>query len=99
MGSRPRHSSRRKKAGRSVSANSKSSSTTPAVVRQRGRTSRKQSEPPDFDAMLGRLSDAMSMIATATNAIVHAQHISGGLNVQDVSDELVTLERGLRALR
>ena len=24
---------------------------------------------------------------------------SGGLNVQDVSDELVTLERGLRALR
>jgi hypothetical protein len=41
----------------------------------------------------------MSMIATATNAMVHAQHIPGGLNVQDVSDELVTLERGLRALR
>lgn len=49
--------------------------------------------------MLGRFSDAMSLIATATNAMVHAQHIFGGFKVQDVSDELVTLERGLRALR
>jgi hypothetical protein len=49
--------------------------------------------------MLSRFSDAMSVIATATNAMVHAQHIPGGINVQDVSDELVTLERGVRALR
>jgi hypothetical protein len=98
MGSRPLHSSRRMKAGSSVSAKSKSFKTKP-LARKGGRTSGKRPAPPDFDAMLGRFSDPMSLIATATNAMVHAQHIPGGLNVQDVSGELVTLERGLRALR
>ena len=68
--------------------------TTKSKTPKRVETSR-----PDFDAILSRLSDSLSIIATATNALTHAQEGSGTVAPHDVGDEITTLEHGLRALR
>ena len=63
-------------------------------------TGRKGAVPPDdLGAMLGRLSDSLSIIATATNALVHAQESTGTLTPEDVGEEVTTLEHGVSALR
>lgn len=88
MGSKPRHSSRRKKAGTSASINSKPS--TSKVV-HRGRA--------DFDAMLGRFSDALCILATASRALSDAQEGSEPNRIHDIGESIITLEHGLDALR
>jgi hypothetical protein len=87
MGSRARHSSGRKAASRRPRKS------------KRPTTRRKASERPDFDAMLGRFSGAMSIITTAANAMEEAQSIEGKVNANDVSNEIITLKLGLGVLR
>lgn len=82
--SRSRHSS-----GRKAGAFRKSSTTRANKTQAR----------PDVDAILGRLSDSLSIIATATNALVHAQQPTGTVTPADVGEEITTLEHGVRALR
>ena len=82
MGSKLRHSSRRK-AGGSASTKSKS-----FKVERRG--------PTDFDALLGRFSDAMSILATALN--LAQQNIPADPD-HDISEDIYTLECGMGALR
>ena len=89
MGSSARHSNGRKATRRHARKGKRS----PAQRKS------PQSSPPDFDAILGRFSDALSLIATATNALVRAQERSGTLAPQDAGEELFTLEHGVRALR
>jgi hypothetical protein len=86
MGSKPRHSSRRRNAGTSASTKSKPSK---AVRRS----------PPDFDALLGRFSDALSIIATATRALSNTQEDSEPSPDHDIGEDIATLEHGLSALR
>jgi hypothetical protein len=88
MGSKPRHSSRRKKAGTSVTRKSKPSSSN--VVRR---------SPPDFDELLGRFSDALSILATATRALSNTQEDSEPSPDHDIGEDIATLEHGLSALR
>ena len=88
MGSKPRHSSRRRKAGTSVSEQSKSSRSKDA-----------RRSPTDFDALLGRFSDALSMLATATRALSNSQAAAGPSPDHDIGEDIATLEHGLSALR
>jgi hypothetical protein len=85
MGSKPRHSSRRKKAGRSTPSTSDSSKA--------------RSSPTDFDALLGRFSDALSILATATRALGTTQGDVRPDPDHDISEDILTLEHGLSALR
>ena len=48
---------------------------------------------------MGRFSDALSLVATTSSALYHAQYGVSTFNPQDVSDGITTLEHGLRALR
>ncbi len=88
MGSKPRHSSRRKKAGASPSEKSKPSPSK--VVRR---------SPSDFDALLGRFSDALSILATAARALSNTQDDSEPSPDHDIGEDITTLEHGLSALR
>lgn len=89
MGSRARNSSGRKAASRHARMG-KCNSTRRKPVSQ---------PAPDFGAILGRLSDSLSIIATATNALTHAQEGSGTVTPHDVGEEITTLEHGVRVLR
>jgi len=88
MGSKHRHSSRPRKAG--LSASKKSKSSTSKVVRR---------SPSDFDALLGRFSDALSILATATRALSNTQEDSEPSSDHDIGEDITTLEHGLSALR
>lgn len=87
MGSARLRKSTGRKAGASVACKGKSPK------------SRLHRPPVDLDAILGRLSDAMSIIATASSALAHAQQGPGIVNAHDVGEEITTLEHGVRALR
>jgi hypothetical protein len=83
MGSKPRHSSRRNKAGRSPSS-------TPKTKRR---------NPTDFTALMGRFSDALSILATATRSLANTQEDSEPNPDHDIGEDITTLEHGLSALR
>jgi hypothetical protein len=88
MGSKLRHSSRSKKAGASASNKSK------------GATSKDgRGGPTDIDALLGRFSDALSVLATATRALSNTQEDSEPSPDHDIGEDITTLEHGLSALR
>lgn len=55
--------------------------------------------PTDFDALLGRFSDALSMLATATRALSKIQEQRHADPDHDVGEDITTLEYGLRSLR
>jgi hypothetical protein len=65
----------------------------------RHKTTRRKAPPPDVDAVLERLSDSLSIIATAASALVHAQEQVGTLTPHDSGEPLTTLEHGVQALR
>jgi hypothetical protein len=88
MGSKPRHSSRRRKAGRSVSTTSTSKS--PKATRR---------SPTDFAALMGRFSDALSILATATRSLANTQEDSQPNPDHDIGEDITTLEHGVSALR
>jgi hypothetical protein len=58
----------------------------------------RQPPKPDVDAILGQLSDALSIVATATRSLVADQN-SGRLADLDSNEAVHTLEDGLRGLR
>ena len=84
MGSKHRHSSRRRKAGTFASHSSESS------VRR---------SPTDFDALLGRFSNALCILATAARALSATQEDVQGDPENDIGEHILTLEHGLSALR
>ena len=88
MGSKPRHSSRRKKVGRSVS-------TTPTP--KPPKTPRRS--PTDFTMLMGRFSDALSILATATRSLANTQEDSQPNPDHDIGEDITTLEHGVSALR
>lgn len=88
MGSKPRHSSRRRESGRFVSIASRSKS--PRAMR-RG--------PTDFTALMGRFSDALSILATATRSLANTQEDSQPNPDHDIGEDITTLEHGVSALR
>jgi hypothetical protein len=88
MGSKHRHSSRSRKAGASASNKLKRSASKDG---RRG--------PTDFDALLGRFSDALSVLATATRALSNTQEDREPSPDHDIGEDITTLEHGLNALR
>jgi hypothetical protein len=54
---------------------------------------------PDIDEIMGRLSDAISVGATAANALLGAQEREGSSAGAEVGDEITTLLHGVRCVR
>jgi len=90
MGSKLRHSRRREKAGASDPRKVKTTGSKKRPSR-RSRT--------EFDALLGRFSEALSILATATRALGLAQEDLPPDSDHDIGEDVVTLERGVAALR
>ena len=88
MGSKLRNSSRRRKAGMSTSKRSKLLADWP-----------RNHPPTDFDALLARFSEALSLLATATRALTSSQEESQANPDHDIGEDITTLEHGLRSLR
>ena len=86
MGSKLRHSSRRSKASHSSS-------------RQISPASRPARLSSDFDALLERFSNALSIIATAARALNLAQAEVQPVPGHDIGEDILTLEHGIEALR
>ena len=54
---------------------------------------------PDIDEIMGRLSDAISVVVTAANALLGAQEREGSTAGAEVGDEITTLMHGVRCVR
>jgi hypothetical protein len=54
---------------------------------------------PDVGEIMGRLSDAISVVATAANALLGAQEREGSTAGAEVGDEITTLLHGVRCVR
>ena len=87
MGSVPRHSSRRPKAGRSTSPKTLPSTAKP----NRG--------PTDFDALLERFSNGLSIVATAARSLGLVQADVAPIPGHDIGEDILTLETGVASLR
>ena len=88
MGSRARNSTGRK-------------ATSAARKGKRSAVPRKPSESssPDFEAILGRLSDALAIIATATSAMEAGQALTAVTDAAEPADKIFCLGRGVGDLR
>jgi len=73
----------------------------PRARHARGRARASNAPPikPDIDEILGRLSDAISVVATAVNALLGAEEREGSTAGADVGDEITTLLHGVRCIR
>lgn len=75
----------------------------PRTSRRRGHSADRQRAPslsvPDFNALLGDISDAMAVLATATRALIAAEQCEGTTQGQDVGNEIVTLQHGAIRLK
>jgi len=54
---------------------------------------------PDIDEIMGRLSDAISVVATAANALLGVKEREGSTAGAEVGDEITTLLHGVRCVR
>jgi hypothetical protein len=71
-------------------------------ARHRRPDARASSTPPakpDVDEIMGRMSDAISVVATAANALLGAQEREGSTAGAEVGDEITTLLHGVRCIR
>ena len=68
-------------------------------ARPSGRASNAPPVKPDIDEIMGRLSDAISVVATAANALLGAQEREGSTSGAEVGDEITTLLHGVRCVR
>ena len=68
-------------------------------ARPSGRASNAPPVKPDIDEIMGRLSDAISVVATAANALLGSQEREGSTTGADVGDEITTLLHGVRCVR
>jgi hypothetical protein len=87
MGSKHRHSNRPSKAGAS------SSRSVGSTKAQQGAKS------TDFDALLERFSNALSVVATAARSLTLAQGELEAIPEHDIGEDIHTLEQGVAALR
>ena len=92
MGSAKRVDSNRTKLGRH-------STRRDAHARPRTRANNAPPVKPDIDEILGRLSDAISVVATAANALLGAEEREGSTAGADVGDEITTLLHGVRCIK
>jgi hypothetical protein len=92
MGSSRRRHSTGRKAGAFRARKGKCKTSRPSPVAP---------PKPDFHAILGRLSDSLSMIATAARSMAAIEEREGSLHEPDVNmgEELITLEHGVLAFR
>src|SRR5689334_967558 len=67
--------------------------------RPRARANNAPPSKPDIDEIMGRLSDAISVVATAANALLGAQEREGSTAGAEVGDEITTLLHGVRCIR
>jgi hypothetical protein len=63
------------------------------------RASNRPPTKPDIGEIMGRLSDAISVVATAANALLGAQEREGSTTGAEVGDEITTLTHGVRCVR
>jgi hypothetical protein len=63
------------------------------------RTSNRPPVKPDVGEIMGRLSDAISVVATAANALLGVQEREGSTAGPEVGDEITTLLHGVRCVR
>lgn len=86
-------SQRRHSTGRETASNRARKSKRQIPDRER--------EPPrpNLDAILGRFSDAISMVVTATHALIAAQDRADVDLPYDPGETIFTLKQGLNALR
>jgi hypothetical protein len=63
------------------------------------RASNRPPVKPDVGEIMGRLSDAISVVATAANALLGAQEREGSTAGAEVGDEITTLLHGVRCVR
>ncbi|MEP7245437.1 MAG: hypothetical protein ABI885_17425 [Gammaproteobacteria bacterium] len=81
------------------------STRAPARTRSKPRHARKPAgprpaaTPPDLEAPMEHLSAVISLVTTATRAIIGVQERNGGVGAADLGDEILTLERGVASLR
>lgn len=68
-------------------------------ARPKARASNAPPVKPDIDEILGRLSDAISVVATAANALLGAEEREGSTAGADVGDEISTLLHGVRCIK
>ena len=68
-------------------------------ARPKARASNAPPIKPDIDEIMGRLSDAISVVATAANALLGAQEREGSTAGAEVGDEITTLLHGVRCIR
>jgi hypothetical protein len=68
-------------------------------ARPRAQASNAPPIKPDIDEILGRLSDAISVVATAANALLGAEEREGSTAGADVGDEITTLLHGVRCIK
>jgi len=68
-------------------------------ARPKARASNAPPVKADIDEILGRLSDAISVVATAANALLGAEEREGSTAGADVGDEITTLLHGVRCIK
>ncbi len=68
-------------------------------ARPKARASNAPPIKPDIDEILGRLFDAISVVATAANALLGAEEREGSTAGADVGDEITTLLHGVRCIK
>jgi hypothetical protein len=75
------------------------SERTARHTRPKARASNAPPIKPDIDEILGRLSDAISVVAAAANALLGAEEREGSTAGADAGDEITTLLHGVRCIR
>jgi hypothetical protein len=72
---------------------------TPQTQRPTKPTPSAPTEHTNVYAILGKLSDAISVVATAANALQGAEERSGSVNAEEINDEIINLIHGVACLR
>jgi hypothetical protein len=72
---------------------------TPRTQRPTKPTPSAPTEHTNVYTILGKLSDAISVVATAANALQGAEERSGSVNAEEINDEIITLIHGVACLR
>ena len=72
---------------------------TPRTRRSARRAPTSPGERANVYTILGKLSDAISLVATATNALQGAEQRSGRTSADEINDEIITLAHGVACLR
>ena len=81
------------------SCTSKAAGEKSTTSRGRPPAPKQRRKPTDFDALRDRFSDALSIVATATYSLSHAQDELQPIPQHDIGEDIITLEHRVKALR